>query len=133
MQTLPLVEFVACGLMTSAIAWLRYLYGARMSRDSHATAARYVLPILSVISVVPFIFMGIQHPTTINQPDTRPADVGFFLGLHIVTAALAVWLVIEVGRYRTRTRDVSHRNQSYSRVTPPHRRAKIRRGKNKPR
>lgn len=128
---LLLVEFFGRSLVVSAIAWLRYLYGAPfVTRDWEV---RYVVPVLLALFVVIFTIMSIQHRTTINQPDTYPADVGLSLGLCIALAALVVWLIVEVGRYRTGSRNVSHGNRPYSRIAPPHRRAKIRRGKNRPR
>lgn len=127
MQILPLVEFASCGLVLSAIAWLRYLYGAPLpARDWEV---RHIVPFLSALIIVGSIIMGIQHPMPINQPDTHLVDAGIILGLHIVSAALVVWLVVEVGRYRTRSRNVSHRNQSYSRIPPPRRRSKRGKGK----
>ena len=99
-----LVEFVASGFVASAIAWLRYLYGAPWSRDWHATMVRYLVPVLMPILVVLFIVMSVTHSAAVQQPDTHPPDVGFALGLGIALAALLVWLVVEVGRYRARHR-----------------------------
>jgi hypothetical protein len=100
---LVLVEFVASGLVASAIAWLRYLYGAPMSRDWHATMVRYLVPFLMPILVVLFISMSITHRAE-QQPDTYPPDVGFAVGLGIALVLLLVWLVVEVGRYRAHHR-----------------------------
>ena len=100
---LVLVEFVACGLMASAIAWLRYLYGAPMSRDWHAAMVRYLVPFMMPILVVLFISMSVTHRAA-AQPDTYPPDVGlaFFLGIALVL--FLWWLVVEVGRYRAHHR-----------------------------
>ncbi len=104
MQILPLIEFAGCGLVFSAIAWLRYLYGAPLpARD---WAARYIVPFSSAIMfVLGSIIMGIQRPAPIHQPD--PQDARIILGLHLISAALLVWLLVEVGHYRTRSRNVT--------------------------
>lgn len=124
---LVLVEFVGCCLVTSAIWWLRYLYGARLSRDWHATAARYVIPLLTPILVVLFV---IRPPAPAQQPHSHPQDVGLAVVLGIALAALFVWLVVEVGRYSTRDRGLSHSSRPYYGIPSRGRRAKTRRGKN---
>lgn len=127
-----MVEFVGCSLVLSAIAWLRYLYGALLpARDWEV---RCVIPCLSALIAIILIPMTIQNRATIMQPDMRSLDMSFALGLHVVSAALVAWLLVEVGRYRTRPRNASHGNRSYSRIAPPRwRRAKIGKGKNRSR
>ena len=129
LATLLVVEFAVCGLAVSTIAWLRYLRGAPMSRDWHVTGARYLVPFLVVLLIVSFILMSIQRPTGINA-NMQPSDI---LGPSVVSAALLLWLVVEVLRFRTRPRDIRHGNHSYSRIAPPQRRAKLGKGKNRTR
>ena len=105
--------------------WLRYLYGAPMSREWHATMARYVLPLLTLLLVALLLSVRNSHPA-VQQPDSLPAVV---LGAALV--ALLVWLVVEVGRYSARQRGASHGNRLYSRIPPPRRRAKLGRGKHR--
>lgn len=96
---LKLTVFAGCGLVGSAIAWLRYLYGAPMSRDERSAGLRYIIPFGTALLTAAFIYMGIDDPT-VRQPDTYPPDVELFLGMGVVLAALVVWLAVEVRRYR---------------------------------
>jgi hypothetical protein len=125
---LGLIEFVACGLVTSAIAWVRHLYGApRMYRDWEV---RYLVPFLILIVVVGSIFLSVTHGVAPQQPDSYPPEVGLALVLGITLVALVAWLVIEVGRYGARHRSASHGNRPYSHIASPQRRARPGRGKN---
>jgi hypothetical protein len=119
------VEAMACCLVSSAIAWLRYLYGAPMSRDWHATAVRYLIPVLMPILVGLLIYMGVTHRAESYVPAVSAA------GLGIAVAVLVVWLVVEVGRYSARHRSVSHDNRPYSHISSPQRRAERGRGRNR--
>lgn len=100
---LSIAEFIGCSFVMSAIAWLRYLYGAPMSRDWHATMVRYLLPFLSVITVALQISLSIHEQQMGIYHADSPVLVNFALGCGVVLAALVAWLVVEVRRYRARS------------------------------
>ncbi len=109
---LKLAEFAGCGLVGSAIAWLRYLYGAPMSRDERSARLRYVIPFGTALLTASFIYMGIDDPV-VRQPDTYPPDVVLFRGMGVVLAALIIWLVVEVRRYRAHLQGVPQGSRPY--------------------
>ncbi len=124
-------EFFGCCLALSAIAWLRHFYGAPpLARD---WVARYGVPFLSAMAIALGTYLSIQNRTTIQQLDMHPPDVRLPLVLGIALAAFVVWLMVEVGRYRTHRRGVSRSNQSYSHNPSSQRRPKRGRSKNRTR
>ncbi len=127
-----MAEFISCVLVTSAIAWLRHLRGA--PRMAHDFEIRYVAPVSMSIIVVLAIFLGVHEQRRGEfHPDSSPPAVGMALGLGVVLVALVVWLMVEVGRYRTHRRGVSRSNQSYSHNPSSQRRPKRGRSKNRTR
>ena len=105
-----MVEFTSCGLVVSAIAWLRHFRGApRMNYDF---GVRYVVPVLTVIMVVLLISLSAHEQQRGEfHPDSSPQTVGMALGLGIVLAALVVWLVVEARRFGARPYGASRRNR----------------------
>lgn len=96
-----MAEFIACGLVTTAIAWLRHLRGA--PRTYYDFGIRYVVPVLLLILIVLLISMGVdEHRRGVFHPDSSPQAVGLAISLGVVLAALAAWLVVEVRRFGAR-------------------------------
>src|SRR5579859_2355078 len=103
---LILVELAGSSLLISALEWLRHLSG-RHSPNSEAV--RYLLPILTPVVFVLLLATDLRAPLP-----TTTTNVGILLVVTFAFAALLLWLLAEVARYRARTRGM-HRSNRYSR------------------
>ena len=99
-------EFAGCFAMGGVIAWLRYLSGQRIFADDKML--RYYLPIVATFCVAVALVMAVQWARTGQQPKSS-VTLNWVLGCGVVLVALAVWLVVEVRRYRARPHDARQR------------------------
>ncbi len=93
-----LAEFVTCGLLISAIAWVRHFRGA--PRMLHAFGVRYIVPVLIPILVALLISLSLDEQRKGEfHPESSSPVVGMAIALGVGVVALVVWLVVEVRRF----------------------------------
>ena len=89
---LILVELSGLCLLISAIEWLRHLSGRNGPRSLEV---RYFLPILTPVAFVLLLSYDLQKPLP-----TTATNVGILVGVSVGFAAVILWLLAEVPRYR---------------------------------
>ncbi|HET8852746.1 MAG TPA: hypothetical protein VFN02_09485 [Ktedonobacteraceae bacterium] len=95
------VEFAGCFAIGSVIAWLQHLSGQGICADDKLL--RYAMPIVAAFCIVVALSMAVQWTRSGQQP-TSSITVNWVLGCGVVVAVLVVWLVVEVRRFRARSR-----------------------------
>src|SRR5690349_4744047 len=93
------VEGLGCAIVFFTISWLRYLSGMRGRETS--VIARYVMPLLTAMGLVGFIYMVIDELRSGTfHPETPQRLLGLGLVLGVILAGMVGWLVVEVRYYR---------------------------------